>query len=264
MRTLKYLVLLIIFSFVLLLCIGVLFTLALPLSAAIAHDASANSGDEEGVTPWTASLAATGSSANTTVIMTVMWWSNNNTVTIGTPTYGGSNMTLSTKTLVNGSGSPASDYYCSIYYLVNPPTGTQTGSVSFSSGSYGEMGLTDFTGTNTASPVDNTAATAWSSGTSGTSMTTNITTNYADSALVDCFGIGGNATSILNSQTTEWTNSSRPSGSSRKTTTTAGSYSMSWSWTGSYGSGDGVIAIRELPVVAPTIYPVFSQFVSWW
>jgi len=222
---------------------------ASPYLFAIAWVASGNTGNNEGVTPWSFSFTNTGS--NMTDVMSMQYWTNDGAVTRNTPTYNSVNLTLGVSTLCNTTGH----YTADVWYQASPTTGANTASVTFNSGSYGEMGMTSFSGTNTASPKDATAFTD-KSASAGTSISTSITTNFANSYIVDCVGAPV-ATSLTNSQTTEWIDSTRLSGASRKSTTTAGSYAMAWNWSGTQNSGQSVIAIRELPSTVNSNFLMF-------
>jgi len=203
---------------------------------AIAFDATANSGDKAAATPWSWNHTATGS--NLVMVMDILWWDNAGAITINTPTYNSVNMTLGLHKDVGGDVDN-----CDIWYLASPATGTNSASVSFSAGSYGEAGTQTFSGANTSSPQD---ATASGTGTA-TSGSVSITTNNANSFIVDCLAaVGGGVPAVSGSQTANWTDGTRGGGSARLATTTAGSYSMGWTWDGvSRNWAIAVFAVNE-------------------
>lgn len=200
---------------------------ASPYIFAIGYDTSANSGAKSNVTPWSFSHTCTGS--NLTITMNLRWWSNSGTQTITAKTYNAVAMTL-----INSVGiqSPA-NYKVDAYYVANPATGAHTSSVTFSAASYGVMGTTSFSGTNTASPLG--ASTNQQVFSNYTSLNGSITTTFARSFIIDVFGTsGGSAEPQSNSQSTNYSLGDSPacSGSSRLATTTAGVYWTAWTWTG--------------------------------
>lgn len=214
-----------------------------PYLFAIAFDNAGDSGEKANTTPWSFSFTATGS--NLSMVSSFVNWNNSGTVSVSSVTYNSVSFTFG----INQTAFTPADYIAQQYYLASPATGANTASVAFTGNSYGRMGMTSFSGTNTASPKDNTAV-AHTAG--ATSLSGSITTNFANSFIVDVIGCD-NATlgTLASSQTTEWvTSTTDPRGSSRKATTTAGSYSMAWSWTTSSEAGNAIIAIRELAAAA--------------
>lgn len=159
-----------------------------------------------------------------------------------------------TKSVENNDDSPGSQTSTSLWYLASPATGSHNVVVSLN-GTYNvSSGAITFSGSNTSSPI---GATTTKKQANGTSNTVSITTSYANSILVDVWGMSGTATSVSatgTNQTSRWVNStSRTAMGSTETTTTAGSYTMSWSWTTSRISGGCVAEVRELSTVAYTL-----------
>ena len=240
--------------------LSVFFLLAPSAHAAINCNAStANTAFINNTTPFTLA-GTTVAGSNKTIVMTVFWWSNSGTITIGTPTYGGVNMTLGSTN--RASSNPNGGYMVSTFYLASPPTGSQTASVPFSSASYGTLGIVQMTGTNTASPLDNTGGVYQSS--SVTSLSTNITTNFANSCLVDAMGANNTFTSITSSQNTLYTQNGSSDASSWKSTTTAGTYAMAWSWTTAGELGQSIIAIRELAATPSVVHSIAGLVRAFW
>lgn len=210
----------------------------------IAFVSNAVGSNYENTNPFAFNFTTSGS--NTTNVLELIWWSNLRTITRNTPTYNSVGMTL------GASVHADTTYEADIWYLGNPTTGTNSVSVSFSANSYGRMGMTCLSGTNSAAPLDNTASTALQSGASPGS--TSITTNYDNSMLVDTMLTDTGILSTLASSggTTDWVAASRGGASSHKGTTTKGAYAMAWTWTGTAVYwGQTVVAIREAAASGP-------------
>ena len=171
---------------------------------------------------------------------TVLTVSNGSTRNTSPCTYNGVTMSEATEES-DGSGKAHQ------FYLGNPTTGTN--SVVITLGSSGNIGAgaVSFSGANSSSPLDNQVqATAVSNGT----LTMTMTTNYANSFLVDVVHKQADPTPD-GTQTLRWNviQSDYFEGST-KATTTAGSYSMVW--TGSVGTwGGSTLAIREFVASGP-------------
>lgn len=217
---------------------------ASPYLFAIAYDTSANSGAQSASTPWSFSHTVTGS--DPTITMNARWWTNSGSQSVSANTYAGVALTL----IINRN-SGDSNYNIRSLYLPSPSTGANTSSISFSAGSYGIMGTSSFSGTNTASVLG--ASNQFAIG-SGTSINNSLTTNFNNSFVLDCIGsTGGDLTSLANSQSTNYAVGASPacSGSSRIQKVTAGSQAMAWSWTGADLTGQIIYEIKELVASGP-------------
>lgn len=205
-------------------------------SFAIAIDTVTDSDTKENTDPWTWSHTSTGS--NLTAVIGFHWWDNGGVVSISGVSYNSVGMTLVDTQKANGYV-----YNSSIYYLTSPATGANNASVDFNSGSYGIAGMVTLSGTDTASPID----VSGKSQNSSTTISTSVTTNYANSYLIDHVSVPDSsaAPSPDGGQTSNWTSATRPSGGSRKATTAAGSYSMGWTANLSGRNGHVVVAIKQ-------------------
>ena len=144
-----------------------------------------------------------------------------------------------------------------LYQLLNPPTGSVTITVSMSTADYITGGAISFSNT-TSSPIGANAG----SGTSATSITTNITTTKNDSIIVDAYvePLGGGANSPGSGQ--EWVyniypgNDGPESKGSRKNVPIATTTSMFWGTTSvSQRLAQSVVEIIGLPDVVSASTP---------
>jgi hypothetical protein len=137
----------------------------------------------------------------------------------------------------------------SVWYLLNPDTGSYSVDVTFSSATYGNAGAISLTGADDVSQPEG-VATETGSSTSGNSIS--ITTNEDGCMLVDAITvdtafagtltIGASQTSIYNSSATFIEN-----GSSYKDAGSSGAKTMSWSWSATLPAdyAHAVISLRE-------------------
>lgn len=216
---------------------------ASPYLFAIAYGSTGSTGELNNANAWTASLTNSGSSV--TDVLTMRWWSNSGSQSISNVRYNGVDMTL-IDTKNDGSDN---NYRSTSYYLTDPATGANNAVVNFSAASYGEMGISSFSGTNTASVFD--ASSVGNNYTSTTSVTSSILTGYANSMIVDAVGTAnGNVTSFTSGQTSNWSTTRGASG--RLLTTTTGVYSMTWTMGTADGWGQVLFAMRAS---ASTVIP---------
>jgi hypothetical protein len=142
--------------------------------------------------------------------------------TVSTITYNGVAMTLA----AGPPASPLNNVY--IYYLVAPPTGTNSVAVTYSSFAYGEVTAISLTGADQSSPID---VTNKAHILATTSPSTSITTTVANDWIVDYITDNSNSTVTVNAAQTQRTNivaDNRIVCMSTRAVTTAGAYSMSW------------------------------------
>lgn len=144
-----------------------LLSLASPLWAAIAHDVS---------TPNTSSASTTGCSfshtPSGTPTLVLFWIGLDAPETIDSnPTYGGQ-----ATTFIGNSGTTtnAGDQKVHLYYLANPPSGTQTATAGFSTDDHHTCLVQTFTGTGTSNPIVD-----WNAYDNGGSACTTATTTIA-------------------------------------------------------------------------------------
>lgn len=163
-------------------------------------------------------------------------------------TYNGSAMTKVTPT----ANTPAN---VSIWYHTAPTTGSsQNVVVTFASSSWGTVGAISFTGVDTSYPVGISGGNHQTVADSTPTVT--VTTTVDNSWLLDTFYLNDRSrTSTAGAgQTKQWSGDTtaaegtRGEGSTEQTTT-AGSYTMSWSLSGN--STWSIVAVEILPYVAP-------------
>ena len=221
---------------------------------AIGFNAASDSGAKEATNSWSWTHTSTGS--NLVMVQDISWYHNSDNITISSNTYNSVSLTHQIS-----QARADNCWKASIYTLVNPSTGSNTVSITFSSNTYGKAGTQTFSGCNTTNPVDVTGSTTGTS----TTPTKSVTTNYANSFLVDCYtsswNTDSNAPTPGTGQTLNWENHSstagRDAGSSRKATTSTGNYTMSWTQTNSDPWAIVVIAIREASVSANSNFFMF-------
>lgn len=131
---------------------------------------------------------------------------------------------------VSGQGMRAE-----IWYLTNPSAGANNIVVNFNrtlSADGAVAGAVSFSGVDQINPMPTTATNYGS----GANPSNSITTAYANSSIIDTLAWNAGATLTANSpQTTIWSNKSggMTGAGSTKTTTAAGSQTMSWTTSGS-------------------------------
>jgi len=175
-------------------------------------------------------------------------------VTCSGVTYNGDAMTQS---LLVENGT----YRGYIFTLSNPDTGTNNVIVTMSGSSYFMASAVSYSGVNNADAIDNTTSTTGTSGDSSLS----ITTNYDNSFLIDVMEgeytgfatpaasapTSSNVRTIYAAATDHW------SGDGYRTSTTAGSYQMKWTWSESTAWAHGILALRE-SVASATIKDIIG------
>ena len=219
--------------------------LAAPLSsfAAISLDNTSSAGAACFNTS-SCSFQHTISAANEIIVVSV----GQNTLSSANPisaiTYAGQAMTLVAH-VNNPNGS--NNYAVEMYYLVNPPIGQNTTSITFSTTAYGNAGAASFSGVNTTTPisVNNTA-----SGESG-NPTRSLTTTQENQRVVDAVHQDGAPTNLTagssQTETLNLTNAGQTTGASYKDATATSSVIMSW--TSSAGNDWVSIAAALVPIV---------------
>lgn len=216
-----------------------LFPLGVLLVGSIAYDAVSSS-FASGVTSITFSHTRSGSNGGITVGVVSAY-------PVSSVTYAGVNLTK-----VVEVQNAANARYTSMWYLANPASGANNVVVTISSSGYIAAGAISFTGVSQTAMLDgyNSA----NSETNVSSISCNVTTSYANSFLVDVFR-GAESPSPNSGQTQRYTQNGEIWGST-KPTTTAGVYSMGWSW--SVQSQPTIVAmgVREAP---PIYYQTCSE-----
>lgn len=201
------------------------------IRGAIAFDATGNS--KGATSPITFAFTTTG---------------NNRALTLGVA-YGNAPSTPATYAGVNldAGGTDASNEALKMWYKLNPTTGSNNIVVTMDFNNDTTIGAISFSEADQSS-LDGTAVT--NNGNLVSSLSTNYTTNFNNSFIVDCFCIGAGSppTVVAGGSQTEKYNilqtTVRGGGSIQKKVT-AGTTSMSWSWTGNYFPQQVVIAVKE-------------------
>lgn len=159
-------------------------------------------------------------------------------------TYNGNAMTLGVHSY------PGNNVHADNYYMLSPPTGASYNIVvTYPDTSTFEpkCGAISFSGTETGSFTGATAT----GGAAGTNPSggVSITTNGANSMIANVIGDNGAVTGSNDTQ--QWIGLNNPGvfdgGGSTRTTTTAGSYSMSWSGN---ASDNWAVAMMEIKAAA--------------
>lgn len=189
---------------------------------AIAVDTTSNAQEASGATSKTFSHTCSGS--NRVLVVSVM--SSGSTDPSGV-TY---NSVALTKAVSN-----ASPFNCSIWYLASPATGANNIVVSFAASTKFGVGAVSFTGANIDSPLGITGSNE--DGTGSTTASVTVTTQKNNSYLVDAAAINGNPTITLGGSQTSIVSQHNGGDNydeyaSYKATTTAGSATMQYTWTG--------------------------------
>jgi len=162
-------------------------------------------------------------------ILAVTTASRQGTLPPSSVTYNGVSLTMVRSDIADGS-------LASIWYLINPPIGTYTVSVTMPAGNVFQGNGISLFNVNQASPVD---ANAGTTGTSVTPMSVNLTTNTANTWIIDVEIKRITETLTMTSMTNrvERENTSVASFTSGVSTVgpavSAGSYLMHWTGTGS-------------------------------
>lgn len=185
------------------------------------------------VSNTTISKSHTCTGANLLVVS--IWYANGDN--ISSVTYGSKTLTLAVKK------TNAGDYYSSIYYLQNPPQGSNTVTVTNSASNSIGFGVISFINTNPF-PLSVIGVT----GNVVDVFTKTVTTQKDNSYLIDAGYTGTLLGDDPGTPTSPQTQIFKTSFSndmgmgSYKATTTAGSYTMSWSGTGRTGFSSYVVA----------------------
>lgn len=209
---------------------------------AIAFDAVANS---------TTSFSGTGSYSHTCtgtnlILVLSLVFANNVNATTSSPTYNGVAMTQAATFTGNAK--------VQVWYLVNPATGSHTVSIPTNAGGGANVVTAEtvsLTGVSQTSPI---GATGTGTTASGSSISASVTTTTPNSYLVDSastFSSGSpSLTATGTNQTSRngitYSSSNNISGQSTETTTSVGSYAVSYS-THSLSSND-ILAVEILPL----------------
>lgn len=162
-----------------------------------------------------------GSGSDRALFVNVQWFRN---VTITGITCGG--VALAQAKL------SASSYDAAIWHLENPPSGTNTISITFSGNTGGTASAITFTGANQTTPV---GATNSATGTSN-SPSTSLTTTVADSYIIDSIYRNNSQTATAGGSQIEYQDNTdlafgtEGGMSSYLSAPTVTSYNMSWSW----------------------------------
>lgn len=226
--------------------------------AAIALDASANSGTGGATSPSTSlSWSHTTSGSNRLLVVAVSTGG-----TVSGVTYNGVAMTMG----VSHTGSPygGSDY---LWYLANPASGANTITVTTTT-SIATVGLSiSYTGAAQSVPVDVTGSVA-SSG-SVLSLSLNVTTTVDNDWLVSMASIGQNNSNLTGgANTTARQVIANPYGApgigdSNATQTPTGSHGQTWTNTVASGGNLLIIAIKPF-TAAPVVPSILSLVRSFW
>ena len=142
----------------------------------------------------------------------------------------------------------------SLFDLASPATGANNLVISTSPNCKITIGIMSFSGTNTASPVGASGSAVGSSST----LSKAITTDTANSIIVDCF-MSNNYTLTYNATGTNQTKKYQQAmatpdhcvAGSYMTTTTAGSYTPAWSWTSATTNGMAVMEVHAAVAAGP-------------
>jgi hypothetical protein len=135
-----------------------------------------------------------------------------------------------------------------IYYLVAPATGSNTVEANFDDPKPDiGMGAVSFTGVDQSDPIGATATASFD----GTSVNRTITTDTANSLIIDCITVNGDnkTPSAISGQTVYWnvgTSSDRARAGSTRVALTAQEYTMGWT----FSSISGNITTAEIHQVA--------------
>ena len=221
---------------------------------AIAYDATANSGSQTNTDPWSWSHTCTGSDLVLSIGISL---APQVPVTVSSVVYNSVALTVG----VTRTNTDTNTIRAELWYLANPTTGANTATVDFTTGSYGGAGSISMSGCNTSSPVDATASNKGA----GTSGSTTITTNNANSMIAENFGGTNNVLGFAVSgsgQTSRWiieSGNTQSNCGSNMTTTTAGGYTPGWTWTTSQSWAEVVMAINEAAAAATFIPQIIMK-----
>lgn len=188
--------------------------------------------------------------ANTTMLVIQSGYVRVGNSPISSVTYNGTSCTLGVKSY------PGANVHAENYYLLSPPTSSSYNIVVTypdSSTFEPKNGAICFLGSETSSFTGATA-TGGANGTNPSSGVS-ITTNADNSIIVNVIGDNGGMTGSNDTQ--QWVGLNNPGsfdgGGSTKTTTTAGSYSMSWAGGGADNWSVAMMEIKESS--SPTAFP---------
>ena len=185
-----------------------------------------------------------GSGANGYLLVTV-YAIDNPTSSAPTVTYNGVSMTQ----LITYDDSLGTNIHTCIFGLVAPASGSHNVVATFpgSETHTGILGAVSFIGVNQINPTD--GITGSKGATTTASFSNSITTNFANEIVID-FAAG--PPTITPGQTSVgWTNSTTQYQGSYQTTTTAGSYTNSWTCSNFYAWIDIILALR------PFVYDIY-------
>lgn len=190
------------------------------------------SNSTSGASSLTVSHTASGSNLIAVVAISADYGASGYTTSV---TYNGVSMTQAIEVQPTFDAGDSS-----IWYLVNPATGTQSVVANFASSTRNtQMVVYTFTGASQSSPIDNSGVNGNSA---STSIAKSITTNVDGCMVVDALSTNqGASTPTANGDNSNAT-TALGHGSSYATKATAGSVNMSWS-TNSGTNGIAVVSI---------------------
>jgi len=224
----------------------------LPLSLLLSVSAFAQVAFNNTNTPYSVNsgsmshaFSVTAGQSNLAAFAWVQWnWTSGGTIT--SITYGGQAMTaIGTTFTITHNGNPC---YSNVFYLVNPPTGSNTLAIAGSSVNQIEANLVSFYGVNQTTPIrSGTIATANTGNNSSYSLTVSSNANDLtfSYALVE-----GNSVTGTN-QTSDGISSDGTIGSDHGTTRAA-SLTHIWSFSGT-NSDQGFIGFSIMAAAAPAL-----------
>lgn len=189
------------------------------------------------------SAATSGQVSDTSLTFSHTISGSNTVLTVGhSSTRSATDCTYNSVAMVGTTEESDASGFARLFYLGNPTAGANNVVLTLASSGNVKAGAVSFTGANSSSPLD---AEAQATASSNSDLTINITTNYANSFLIDSVHKQDDPTAN-GSQTLRWSNTTGDfGGGSTKPTTTAGAYSMNWTSSFSTIWGGTTIAIRE-------------------
>ena len=211
--------------------------------AALTVDATSNSGNKTAADPWDWSHTVTGSD---TILV----------VAVNSYTALPTDVTYNSVSLTSDAGASISNgsFNSSVWYLINPTTGTNTVSVDFASTNYGEASAISFTGAHQTTQPD---AVAEESGTSSSTNSLSITTVADNAFIVDAISVDTTfAGSLTENGAQTNLHNAGPSfietGGSYKDPGSGGAQTMIWTWSASFAEEYAHAAISVNPAADST------------
>lgn len=173
----------------------------------------------------------------------------------GTPTFGGQNLTLI------DSNDTGAGLVISTYYLLNPPSGSQTATGNFTASAFFSItGVAIYSGVKQSGQPDSHGVNAT---TSATAINGSTTVVASDCWVVAAGGWKSTDTGTWSSGLTglqQLNNINASSGgiSDSNGTVATGSFSNTLSWTSTVGGGINLISIAPLPPVTASVLETFT------